>query len=86
MLAVGTSYAFTTTATALPGRFFLDLAPAHGPATLQVPAVLLNSLGQTVRTLPLASTTVDLHGLATGVYTLRLPASTGTISRRLVVE
>ncbi|MDO7873373.1 FG-GAP-like repeat-containing protein [Hymenobacter sp. ASUV-10] len=118
VLAPGASYAFATTATTLPGRFFLNLVsagalgtapagaalaaqvllypnPAHGTATLQVPAglrtgpaALLNSLGQTVRTLPLAgpSTTVDLRGLAAGVYTLRLPAATGTIARRLVVE
>ncbi|MDO7875502.1 FG-GAP-like repeat-containing protein [Hymenobacter sp. ASUV-10] len=115
-LAAGVSYAFTTTTTTLPGRFFLNLvsagalgmadnalaaqvllypSPAHGTATLQVPAglrtgpaVLLNALGQTVRQLSLtsASTTVDLRGLAAGVYTLRLTAATGTITRRLVVE
>jgi len=116
VLAQGTSYAFTTPTTTLPGRFFLNLAPAgalgtaaealaaqvllypnpaHGTATLHVPAalrtgpaVLLNALGQTVRLLTLGSagTTVDLRGLAAGVYTLRLTAATGTITRRLVVE
>lgn len=93
VLTAGASYAFTTTAPTLPGRFFLSLA--HGTATLQVPvglrpgpAVLLNALGQTVRQLPLtsASTTVDLCGLAAGVYTLRLTAGGYTLAKRLVVE
>ena len=51
-------------------------------------AVLLNALGQTVRTLqlPTAETALDLRGLATGVYTLRLTLDGQPVSKRVVLE
>ena len=51
-------------------------------------AVLLNALGQTVRTLalPTAETSLDLRGLATGVYTLRLTLDGQPVSKRVVLE
>ena len=76
--------------------------PAHGSATLLVPAVagasqlsmgLYNALGQRVRSYPSAalpaaglSTTVDVSGVAAGLYTLRLTAGGATISKKLAVE
>ncbi len=58
------------------------------PAGAVASAVLLNALGQTVQTLalPTAQTTVDLTGLATGVYTLRLTLAGQPVSKRVVVE
>ena len=68
--------------------------PAHGTLTVLRPAgaaatgVLLNSLGQVVRTLalPTAETTLDLRGLASGVYTLRLTVAGQPLTRRVVLE
>ena len=58
------------------------------PAGSAASAVLLNSLGQTVRTLALltAETALDLRGLATGVYTLRLTLDGQPVSKRVVPE
>ena len=116
LLTQGAAYAFTTTTTTAPGRFWLNLSPAaaplatsaaalaaqvlaypnpsHGrftilrPAGIVAAAELLNSLGQRVRTLnlPTAETTVDLSGLATGVYTLRLTLDGLPVTKRLVIE
>ena len=68
--------------------------PAHDRLTVLRPAggaaqaTLLNALGQVVRQLPLpaAETTLDLHGLASGVYTLRLALPQGLVTRRIVVD
>ena len=75
--------------------------PAHQTVTVLVPAVrgtatvqatLLNVLGQTVRqqqvALPTTGTrlTLDVSGLATGVYLLRLQAGAETLTRRITVE
>jgi hypothetical protein len=68
--------------------------PAHDrltvlrPAAKAATATLLNSLGQVVRrvALPTAETTVDLTGLATGVYMLRLTLDGQPVVKRVVVE
>ncbi len=76
--------------------------PAHASATLLVPAVagastaratLYNTLGQPVRTFAPAalsaeglSTTLNLSGIAPGLYTLRVQAGTASAARKLVVE
>ncbi|MDO7854264.1 T9SS type A sorting domain-containing protein [Hymenobacter convexus] len=66
--------------------------PAHGRATLRLPAgapqqpiTLSNALGQTVRRYPAPTTTepaLDLRGLPAGTYVVRC----GQFSQRLVVE
>jgi hypothetical protein len=68
--------------------------PAHGSCLVQRPAgptttaYLLNGLGQAVRQWPLAApeTTLALHGLPPGVYTLRLLLSGEPVAKRLVLE
>jgi hypothetical protein len=74
--------------------------PAHGTATLLLPAALrgtsatqveiLNLLGQVVRRTvqPAAAATLELSldGLAAGLYTVRAHTAAGTVSRRLTVE
>ncbi|GAB3874359.1 hypothetical protein GCM10028824_27480 [Hymenobacter segetis] len=72
--------------------------PAHGTATVQLPAVpgtttatltVLDALGRAVRTLstPTNSTAVlDLAGLAPGLYAVRVQAGGSPATRRLVVE
>ena len=82
-------------------RFELTPNPAHGTATVQLPAVpgaaqatltLLDALGRTVRTqlvpLPAAGATaeVPLAGLAPGLYRLRVQAGGLLASRALAVE
>lgn len=71
-----------------PGTAF-SLAPNPATTTVQLTgapagttACLLDALGRIVRTYPAGSTTLDLHGLAPGLYTVRAGAAT----RRLVVE
>ena len=52
-------------------------------------ATLLNALGQRVRTKTLnaaAEQTLDTHGLAAGVYTLRVEAGTQVLTRKVVLE
>ncbi|WP_035558037.1 M4 family metallopeptidase [Hymenobacter sp. IS2118] len=68
--------------------------PVRGRLTIVRPlgglasAVLYNSLGQMVKTmaLPTAETTVDLVGLASGVYSLRLTIGSQLLTRKVVVE
>lgn len=67
--------------------------PAHDGCTVRRPgtataAVLLNSLRQLVRQLPLPTpeTAVDLRGLAPGVYALRLTLGGQPVTQRLVLE
>ncbi|MBF9142460.1 fibronectin type III domain-containing protein [Hymenobacter properus] len=75
--------------------------PAHRAASLVLPAVpgaaqarllLLNGLGQQVRTLtvPLVGAethaSLDLSGVAPGLYTLRVAAGSQVVSQRLAVE
>ncbi|WP_035564607.1 T9SS type A sorting domain-containing protein [Hymenobacter sp. IS2118] len=87
----------TPLATAAQGLAAQVLAypnPAHGQFTVLRPAgkvaaaVLLNSLGQTVRTLtlPTAETVVSLRGLASGVYTLRFTLDGLPVTKRIVIE
>jgi hypothetical protein len=72
------------------GQVTLQLRGA--PAVASVTAVLLNSLGQSVRTqqLTLSGGSVEaplaVQGLARGVYTLRLLVGDYTITRRIVLE
>jgi len=73
-------------------------SPAHGRATVEVPATagaatatltVLDALGRAVRTRTVptnARTELDLTGLAPGVYALRVAAGGGAATRRLVVE
>jgi hypothetical protein len=93
------------TDTALPTRATTMLAadalypnPAHGTATVRVPAAadvptatltLLDALGRAVRTQAAATgttATFDLAGLAPGMYALRVQAGTTLAVRQLVVE
>ncbi|MDO7873367.1 FG-GAP-like repeat-containing protein [Hymenobacter sp. ASUV-10] len=75
--------------------------PAHASVTVQLPALpagpaasltLLDALGRTVRSYPVApapgsrSQELPLSGVAAGVYALRLTAGGSTVVRRLVVE
>jgi hypothetical protein len=75
--------------------------PAHRAASLLLPAVagatqarvvLLNAIGQQIRTLtvPLSGVetraSFDLSGVASGLYTLRVAAGSQAASQRLVVE
>jgi len=83
-----------STAAALEAQVLAYPNPAHGQLTVLRPAAqvataeLLNSLGQRVRSLalPTAETTVSLHGLAAGVYTLRLTLDGQPVAKRVVVE
>ncbi|MFD2718219.1 T9SS type A sorting domain-containing protein [Hymenobacter monticola] len=71
-------------------RATLELAGLReqGPVKVEV----VNVLGQTVRQLStrpkqgFLSETIDLNGLATGVYTVRIHAQEGTVVKRLVKE
>ncbi|MDB5269480.1 MAG: hypothetical protein JWP58_2520 [Hymenobacter sp.] len=87
----------TADAVALAG-LSLSPNPAHGTATVQLPAGLgtapatltvLDALGRPVRT-QTASTNaraeMDLTGLAPGLYAVRVQAGGSTASQRLVVE
>ena len=69
--------------------------PARTATTLVLPAGagpgaadVVNALGQVVRrfTLPTAETRLDLRGLATGVYVLRLSLDGQPVRKRLVIE
>ncbi|RZK57643.1 MAG: T9SS type A sorting domain-containing protein [Hymenobacter sp.] len=70
--------------------------PAHGTATVRVPAstspatlTLLDAVGRVVRTYPApagADVAFDLAGLAPGVYALRVQAGNATATQQLVVE
>ncbi|MBF9222794.1 T9SS type A sorting domain-containing protein [Hymenobacter ruricola] len=71
-------------------RATLELAGLREQGPVQVEVV--NVLGQTVRQLStrpkqgFLSETIDLNGLATGVYTVRIHAQEGTVVKRLVKE
>ena len=73
--------------------------PAHAACTIELPvslsrqpvtAALVDALGRVVRTqvLPasLAAHTLQLHSLATGMYSLRLTTDAGVVVKKLVVE
>ncbi|UOQ97259.1 T9SS type A sorting domain-containing protein [Hymenobacter sp. 5317J-9] len=72
------------------GRTTLELAGLREQGPVQVEVV--NVLGQTVRQLStrpkqgFLSETIDLNGLATGVYTVRIHTQEGTVVKRLVKE
>ena len=87
-----------STTNALSQQVALFPNPAHGEVQLSLPTTLqsetlkaevLNALGQTVltRTLPAgALRTLPLTGLPTGVYTVRIASSQGSISKRLILQ
>lgn len=74
--------------------FSLYPSPAHGTATVRVPAgpatlTLLDGLGRTVRTRVAPANTdvvIDLVGLAPGVYALRVQSGEAVATQKLVVE
>ena len=79
-------------------RLVLSPNPAHGRATVRLPAMpgaalatltLLDALGRTLRTQSVAinaKTELDLTVLAPGLYAVRVQAGSNTATRRLVVE
>ena len=87
-----------STTSALNQQVALFPNPAHGEVQLSLPTALqaetlnaevLNALGQTVLTRKLSAgalRTLPLTGLATGVYTVRIATSQGTISKRLILQ
>jgi hypothetical protein len=89
----------TLTATAPPltaAGIGLFPNPAHGTATVQLPATagpatltVLDALGRTLRTqtaAPSSTAELDLSGLAPGLYAVRVTAGGGSAMQRLVVE
>ncbi|MBF9143331.1 IPT/TIG domain-containing protein [Hymenobacter properus] len=92
----------TTPAQALAAQVQLFPNPASGSFRLQLPvlrskaavsATLVNALGQTVLTRALSApagqaidAAFDVHGLAAGVYTLRLNVDGTPLVRKVVVE
>ncbi|MDO7874379.1 choice-of-anchor J domain-containing protein [Hymenobacter sp. ASUV-10] len=82
------------TAAPLDAQVLAYPSPAHDHLTVLRPAgqvaaaELLNSLGQCVRhlALPAAETTVELHGLAAGVYALRFTLNGQPVTKRIVIE
>ena len=88
----------TTTAALQPESVGLFPNPAHGTATIQLPAIpgaptapltLLDALGRTLRTQTVSTNAraeLDLTGLAPGLYAVRVQAGAATAMRRLVVE
>jgi hypothetical protein len=93
-LSLAPAGALATSTASLEAQVLAYPNPAHGSLTVLRPsgtiaaAELLNSLGQRVRylALPTAETTIDLRGLAAGVYTLRLRLDGQPITRRVVVN
>jgi hypothetical protein len=85
-----------TTAALLPERIDLFPNPAHGRATVQLPAstspatlTILDGLGRTLRTQTAAATAkteLDLTGLAPGFYAVRVAADGSSATQKLVVE
>ncbi|MGY3089533.1 pectin methylesterase-like acyl-CoA thioesterase [Hymenobacter sp. UYAg731] len=76
------------------GRFYLQLPQLSGAAAQQPIALrLFNNLGQVVlvRSLPATAgraveTEVNVHGLAPGIYNLRLDVAGTPITRKVVIE
>ncbi len=99
-LVFSPNQALATVPAALAQQVAVYPNPATNAVFLELPAslgrqavttTLLDALGRQVRTLTLpAQGTVahqlDLHGLATGVYALRLSTNAGTLVKRLTVE
>ena len=98
-LASLTDPTLTATQTAFAsGQLFLYPNPAHGRATVQLPAVpgaatatltVLDALGRSLR-VQTASTNsraeLDLTGLAAGLYAVRVAAGGSSATQKLVVE
>jgi hypothetical protein len=91
--------AITATTSALVAEAItISPNPAHGRATIQLPAVpgvatatltLLDALGRVIRTQTAptnAQTALDLTGLAPGLYAVRVAAGGSSATRKLVVE
>lgn len=90
--------ALATAGVGEPTSLALFPAPAHGRATVQLPAMpgaatatltLLDALGRAIRTQTAATGStaeLDLAGLAPGLYAVRVAAGASTATRRLVVE
>ncbi|UOQ98875.1 T9SS type A sorting domain-containing protein [Hymenobacter sp. 5317J-9] len=91
-----TDVSITATATGLNKNVGLFPDPAHGRATVQLPAAtgtatltILDALGRTLRTQTVPANSkadLDLTGLAPGLYALRIAAGADTATRRLMVE
>ena len=91
-----------TAQSALAAQVSLSPNPAQQRVTLRLPAALAqpgtdvllrNSLGQVLRrhalpapTGPTTEATLDLSGLAAGVYLVQLPTTAGVVVQRLVIE
>ena len=87
-----------TTAALRPESIGLFPSPAHGRATVQLPAIpgaatatltVLDALGRPVRTQMAATNSkaaLDLTGLAPGLYAVRVTAGGSTATHKLVVE
>ncbi|WP_223654299.1 T9SS type A sorting domain-containing protein [Hymenobacter psoromatis] len=68
-------------------RFRVYPNPTHGPVTIvspgcSAPLVLFDLTGRQVRSLPPCTTTLEVQGLASGIYLLRQ----GTAVTRLAIE
>jgi hypothetical protein len=82
----------------LPVSALIFPNPAHGRATVQLPAVpgaptatltVLDALGRTLHTQTAATNAraeLDLTGLAPGIYAVRIHAAGAATTRRLLVE
>ncbi|GAB3852476.1 hypothetical protein GCM10028822_20250 [Hymenobacter terrigena] len=94
LATLGSAALGATPATALGAISFFP-NPAHGMVTVQLPSItgpatltLLDAIGRPVRRFTTANsqTTLDLTGLAPGLYAVRKAAGGSTATRRLVVE
>jgi len=94
-LATVGATALGTAAAMAPGAVACVPNPAHGRATVQLPAgtptatlTVLDALGRPVRTQTATGTRaeLDLTGLAPGFYAVRVQAGAATATQRLVVE
>jgi hypothetical protein len=47
---------------------------------------IFNSLGQTLKTINSGFDVIDMTNFATGIYTLKMDTSLGTINKRIVKE
>ena len=98
LASLPTSSPLATATPAVLAGLSLAPNPAHGTATVLVPALpgtstatftLLDALGRAIRTQTApanAPAELDLNGLAPGLYAVRVQAGGSTATRRLVVE
>ena len=96
LAALGDATLTATTPAANGWAISLVPNPAHGRATIQLPAIpgtptltILDALGRTLRTQTAPTNSeaeLDLTGFAPGLYAVRVQAGSSTATRRLVVE